>query len=1731
MKLKSLKAFLLSFCFVTLYGTTVLADDTDIYLGDQVNVIRPNLLFVLDTSDSMNVNVAGTGKSRLANMREAMHDLVLELDNINVGLMRFNGRRNGDNNTPTGGAVIFPINNLDDPISVVPSETDSIHSISVPITSSSDDATQIVFGPNDGIVSLSSTILETPTRNSIEVTETYQINSSLNDSIERPNAAFKNFPFNQIKIEDSKSAAGQRRAGLRFTNINIPADAEIVSAQVSFTANSTDNKPMSIAIRGENGVSLNAFTDDNGHLQGRFGNATSETVLWSPENWFPEQIYSTPNLNTIVTTLTKSTNGWNAGDSLVFLLEDEEENASSGAKRRAYSFNTSVAKAPTLTVTYKQASTPELQVIGLRFQGVGIPQGAEIREAHIEFVAEDPVTNGNSVSDSPTWIGIENSVDAAPYTAAADNLFNTSGGGVRSYVGWKLGVLQNPGAEDELVEVQDGGQAMDLKDMVDSVVSNPDWCGGNAMAFLVYPGSSIGRKVLKSFDTPTSLDDPIQPMPRLRIEYDTDGISGTDTGCDRQIFSYRPAHSKDDATETLVNNVVKVNSHFRTGNTLTYDNSTPTTAISGIRFPGIDVVQGATILDAYLEMTVAATDTGATALDVTGENTGNALRFEATASNISDATLRPQTTATGAISIPEDSLPGEVVRSSDLSAIISEITGRADWAAGQAINLFVAGGTNERRFASYNTDPAFSPRLVLTVAGGSEATVRQRMLQLIDQQLETLNRTPTVETLYEAALYWRGEEVYYGRHRGQGNFPNNAANPNDSNPFAHNDDGSNKDPDGIAQSGTPAGDPDRGMNFGRVSHPDSYSGGALVQNGDCSKANLDHPDCFDETIDDANGAGPVYNSPFDIAECQSNYMIFLSDGAPTQNNEAPDLIAGLVPSLPSSAACSDNPKNNNGKCANDLLKFLNEEDQSDLDGKQTVKTYTIGFNTDSSTEDFMIDLAAFGGGTFTTADTASELTGVFKAILQDIYTDVTSFAAPSLTVNAFNKLFHRNEVYFSLFEPSKNVRWDGNIKKYKICDGTDSCTLGEVVDADDSPAINADGVISSTAKSLWTSAPDGPAIKLGGAGPHIPDPLFRTIYSYPETAPPDPASPTDLGDPQYELNAANVDHYDELLGFADGDTGNEIIDLINWIRGIDIDDEDGDGSVTDTRWMITDPLHGSPLALTYGCDGGTSGTPCPDTGDNAIVKVLVGSNDGSIRMFNGSNDATYGGVEEWAFFPQQVLINQSLLKANAENDHIYGVDSTPTIVQFDSNGDAIIDPADGEYVRAYFTMRRGGNSIFALDITPDADGGLVDQTPGGITPQYMWRIDGQSSLFPEFTNLSQTWSQPKPAFVRVPKATGNGDSELKAVLIFGGGYDPAQDNGFGTSNLGNSIFIIDADTGERVWWASNDSVTDGNGDAPNLVLADMDYPIPSDIALLDTNGDGAVNRLYVGDMGGQVWRVDLDDQLGGPSSGQPDKVDNSSGARLAVLSNLDPDISNIEDHRKFFYAPDVIQVADTVFAGQDYDLVTIISGDRANPLEEEVLNRAYGLRDYLISEPLTETGQYPLREGVDTDGDGNDDLYDATEDLIQVGDTDEQEAAKSSMIASSGWYIDLTDSGIKKGEKGLSSPVILAGKLFFTTFLPGSHDPCSATIGAGRLYGLDAITAGALFEDWLEGGDDSALEKGDRVYALGSGIPSSAVPIFQKQGVTLLIGTGGGAESVDPDIALPRVRTYWYQEQ
>jgi type IV pilus assembly protein PilY1 len=703
-------------------------------------------------------------------------------------------------------------------------------------------------------------------------------------------------------------------------------------------------------------------------------------------------------------------------------------------------------------------------------------------------------------------------------------------------------------------------------------------------------------------------------------------------------------------------------------------------------------------------------------------------------------------------------------------------------------------------------------------------------------------------------------------------------------------------------------------------------------------------------------------------------------------------------------------------------------------------------------------------------------------------------------VNAFNRLFHRDEVYFSLFEPSLNVGWQGNVKKYKLCPSYDaSCELGDVLDTNDNQAIGPDNKIKETAVSLWDTVEDGRQIREGGAGAHVPAWTSRVIYTDVSLADAHPATPVALGD-SHKVATTNTDLRDATC--ADPTVGNTVCDdLIEWILGRDVNDED-DEPTTTNRWGFADPLHSSPVVVSY---GGTVGAP--------VDKLFVGTNEGGVRMINGAT-----GEEEWVFLPQVMLDDQETLMDNPVNPHIYGLDGVPAFRLHDVDRDGIIEPAAGDFVHMFIGMRRGGRNIYALDVTP-SDVITDPNATGDITPKFLWRIVGGSNdTDGNYSRLGQTWSRPTVTPISVDD--GSGGITSKTVLLFGGGYDVSLDSSYGTAvtdpNLGNAIFIVDADDGTLMRWISSDAGAD-------ITVPGMVHSIPSDLAAMDSDGDSVTDRVYVGDTGGNVWRVDLGATLSATDNG---------GTIVGKLASI-ATAGTAADERRIMYPPDVVQVHDSEYFGGSparYDLVTVVTGNRADPLGTAVTNQVYAFRDLDVAgmtdvvAPTNLAEDYPQVGGAPLD---QDDLTDLTGNALQDGDDTAKADALAALRASRGWYLSFADSG----EKALAAPAILGGKLFFTTYLPEAvSGSCEAQEGGGRLYAVDVLSAKSVIN--FDGiGDDSNLSASDRTYTLGGGIPSSAVPIFQEEGITLLIGTSAGGESVDPELGLPRVRTIWAQEK
>jgi len=306
------------------------------------------------------------------------------------------------------------------------------------------------------------------------------------------------------------------------------------------------------------------------------------------------------------------------------------------------------------------------------------------------------------------------------------------------------------------------------------------------------------------------------------------------------------------------------------------------------------------------------------------------------------------------------------------------------------------------------------------------------------------------------------------------------------------------------------------------------------------------------------------------------------------------------------------------------------------------------------------------------------------------------------------------------------------------------------------------------------------------------------------------------------------------------------------------------------------------------------------------------------------------------------------------------------------------------------------------------------------------------------------------------------------------------------------------------------------GSGADLELSNMKYSIPSDLALIDSNGDGAVDRIYVGDTRGQLFRIDLGNQIDPGAGSASQRNGGSNGYVLAdigctggVRSN-DCSATTKQDRRGFFYPPDIVQLRDAVYSTTEtYDYITIATGDREDPLDkkttslsaEAVHNRIYAFRDYnvKVGPPTTIPGAF-TESG----------MYDATANVLSNPSGGGFAAALTAFKGSYGWYLDLRESATPLwiGEKSLARTSVFAGILYVTTYTPATTaaaTPCgAAAIGTAKLYGLDLLNG------------VGRLTSGARSETVGSGIPSHVVTVFTPGGpIGLVTATGFSSRKLE----------------
>ena len=818
-----------------------------------------------------------------------------------------------------------------------------------------------------------------------------------------------------------------------------------------------------------------------------------------------------------------------------------------------------------------------------------------------------------------------------------------------------------------------------------------------------------------------------------------------------------------------------------------------------------------------------------------------------------------------------------------------------------------------------------------------------------------------------------------------------------------------------------------------------YLSGRAVDYGDSSRSvardmSDGDPAGVDEHSVDASlqpGNPGMYQSPL-LESCQKNFIVLLTDGLPTADNSADTEIEALFGS-----SCG---ASGNGRCLEEIAEYMHDMDDEfddmrpSLPGIQNVTTYTIGFGPEVNNSAILQNTASRGGGVFYEASDTATLSSALTEIVRTILDNNTSFTAPAVSVNAFNRTQNLNDLYVTVFRPGDTYFWDGNLKKYSLD------PAGFITDANDQPAVEVTtGFFRSTARDFWSAVVDGDDATLGGAANRLPDPSTRNVYTDLNTG-------VDLTAAENAVNTANAAITEATLGLAAAENPGRD-NLINWIRGADVSDENGDGSTTDARFSMGDPMNGRPATVIY---GGSVGAPNPNDG-----VVYAVTNEGYLHAFDSED-----GSELWAFMPNQLLARARDMYVNdAVTDRVYGLDGNIRVIRNEVNENGVIEPGAGERVMIYFGMRRGGGDYFGLDVT--------DRN----APTLLFRIGPNETGTKQLTNGGQSWSTPSVARVNISGATQN---TLQQVLVFGGGYDTVQDNGpYALDANGNQIFMVDAVTGNVLWYAGPSTDTNADLGHPSML-----HSIPGDVRIFDLTGDGFADRMYAADMGGRVWRFDI-------RNGQ-DRANLVTGDVFASLGNAHLGVHPASSTRRFYNAPDVSFLSD---GGKTWLNIALGSGYRGHPLNLDTEDRFYSLRDHLPFARLTQD-QYDDATVI-TEADPN--LIDITNDITPT-----------IPAAATGWRLDLRRpvAGFT-GEKSLAESRTIQSMIQFTTYEPNNastpnSNACSPAPGTNRLYTISAFTGAPVF-DLDTAVDPDADDDGDGIPNGsedndGDGVPNSVDP-------------------------------------
>jgi type IV pilus assembly protein PilY1 len=521
-------------------------------------------------------------------------------------------------------------------------------------------------------------------------------------------------------------------------------------------------------------------------------------------------------------------------------------------------------------------------------------------------------------------------------------------------------------------------------------------------------------------------------------------------------------------------------------------------------------------------------------------------------------------------------------------------------------------------------------------------------------------------------------------------------------------------------------------------------------------------------------------------------------------------------------------------------------------------------------------------------------------------------------------------------------------------------------------------------------------------------PSDRVILTYNETAKQGIAFKT-LGDlsskQQDDLNMSPTGAAD-ALGQA----------RLDYIRGVRTDENAGNNFRERTN-VLGDIVYSNPV---YVGDPQSNYEDEPGFGDGSYSNfnpsrdpvIYVGSNDGMLHGFWEDD-----GSEAIAYIPNMLFSNVSgeglHYLTDPAYEHRYYVDLSPTVadVYINSHWRTIL-------IGGY---RAGGRGLFALDVTDPSS--FSDAEADDVV---LWEFTSNDN-----NSLGHSFSKPTMALME------NG----KWAAVLGNGYN---DLGDGQAKL----FILYLEEGTDRTWSSSDYkvITTGSGSSG-------DRNGLSTPALVDSDGNGKADRVYAGDLKGNLWAFDLsdpdDDSAWGVAYGKAlfnatvGTTPQSITSKPVVARN--PAVTTTVDN-----SPNIL-----VFFGTGQYMV---NGDKTSSNTQTF----YGVWDNNDVGGGSTLSRASLVEQELDSGNSTADIRVVTDNTV-------------SFSTNYGWYFDLPTSG----ERVVVDPKIRGDYIFFNTLIPDPNT-CN-TQGYGWLMALKLVNGGEPSKPVFDINNDGEVDENDQI--------------------------------------------------